>query len=111
MHKSNRPVTFLLIGIFSFVLLLFYTHAFPPTYLFHAGAIPIPGSIPFFALFFLTLFGLGAGILKSNTQGIITGIFGLLFLLLRMLGFTHWFFSLVLVTLFGVIELFLIQKN
>ncbi|MDE2589935.1 MAG: hypothetical protein KGL95_09765 [Patescibacteria group bacterium] len=111
MHKKKRSVTLLLIGILGFLLLLFFTHTFSPTVLFSVVFLTVPSIIPFFLLVFVTLFGLAGFTLNSNLQGILAGLFGILFLLLRMFSFTHWFFTLLLVTLFAVVEMFFLQKS
>lgn len=111
MIKNKQPITLLLIGILSMILFLYEINTISPSYVFTFATIHIPSIIPFFILIFFILFGFAGAICRSITQGIVAGIIGIAYLLLRMLGITHWFFMILLILLFAVIELFLLQKN
>lgn len=111
MRKRFRSLTFLLIGIFSFMLLILLIKSLSPTYVFLWNVIHISIIFPFFILLFLSFSGIIGFLLASKLQGIIIGIFLVAYLLVRLTGLTNWFFLLLMVLLFLIVELFLLKSK
>jgi len=102
---------FLLVPLSLFILLLYLIFFFPPTYQIRLNTITIPIFIPFFLLLFFTVAGFTGLLFKNTLQGMVFGVFCVGYVLLRLFGFTHWFFLLLLVILFALIEIILLKSR
>lgn len=107
MRKNRHLLTLLLLGILGFILLTFLVISYPPQQMIPIFSISIPMTIPFFIIFFLTLFGFSGFFFKRAIQGVVIGFFLTTFLFLRFFQLTHWFFLLLLIILFVIVEIVL----
>lgn len=73
--------------------------------------IPINVLFFFFPILFIFIFSLLSFIFQKKKHGILAGIFLVVYLLLRLLGFTHILFLLILLALLLILELLFANKS
>ena len=111
MRNKKRPFHFLLLAILIGIGLGYVVNAYPPSATFPIAGIQIP-LFPFVALaFLLCSFSFLTYFLHNYLQGLLVAIFIGTYLGMRMAGITHIFFLLVLLALFGSLELFFLKKR
>jgi hypothetical protein len=123
MRHRNRPLSLLLIGLVSFIILACLIYFFPPTAnLTFPETLPnLPFSLenylqipPLFLFFLLTaifFFSIGSYILKSKAHGILIAGLVITFLLFRLYHLTHPFFLILLLALFFTLEMFVSSRG
>jgi hypothetical protein len=116
--KKMKPITrrrhnyiYLLSAILLAITSLYILKNYPPFY-----QIPFMNvGIPILPLFFLSLAGFIYSLLTfifiQKTQGIIVSFFIILYLILRILGLTHWAFGVIVLVLFIISEVYILKKN
>lgn len=109
--RKRHNFLYLLLAILFGIITLYLFYNFPPTYKFSISQLQIP-IIP---LFLISLTGLIFSILTfifiQKTQGIIISFFVILFLVLRLIGLSHWIFLILIIALFITVELFVLKKK
>jgi hypothetical protein len=113
--RKRHNFVYLLFAILLAILTGYIFYNFPPDYKFDLSKYNIPLQIPVLPVF---LFSLIAFIYSACTfifiqkiQGALLSIFTLSYLLIRLLGLTHWIFALLFTALFITVELFIIKKK
>jgi hypothetical protein len=109
--RRRHNFIYLLLGILFAILTIYILFTFPPSSKLAVGNIGIP-IIPIF-LVSLTgfIFCTFTFIFIQKTQGILIGIFVILYLILRMIGLTHWIFLVLVLGLFTAVEFFIFKKK
>ena len=109
--RKRHNYIYLLLGILFAVATIYLVVNFPPTYKFGAMDFAIPIlpivliSLVGFIFCTLTFF------FREKTQGIIVSAFVILYLILRLIGLTHWIFAVLSIALFVTAELFVLKKK
>jgi hypothetical protein len=111
MRKRKRNILFLFLGLISIAALIYSVLNFSPTYGFTIYNLQFTILPIFFALLFSFLFFLFSFILASKRRGLFVGAFIVIYLILRLNNLTHPFFLLILLVLFGSLELFFIKRK
>jgi hypothetical protein len=84
---------------------------FPPSYKIPIQNFGLP-ILPFFLLAIAAfIYSTLTFIFIQKTQGILASVFITVYLILRIIGLTHWIFLALLLALFIAIELFLYKKK
>ena len=99
-------LTFIVIGILSFLFI-----NFPPNYSFEVINLSIPVIYLSFALTFLSIYFLGTFIFRGSVHGIILSALVISYLVLRVVGIRQTFFLFLIIALFISIELLLRKKK
>lgn len=109
--RRRHNYIYLLLGILFGITTIYLFFNFPPTYKF--GAMDF--AIPILPIFLISLVGFIFCSLtfffREKIQGIIVSTFVVLYLILRLIGLTHWIFLLLTVALFITAELFVLKKK
>jgi hypothetical protein len=111
MHKKKRPFWLLVISILSLVALWYLILNYSPIFQFSISNFQFSILIPGFALLFLLVFSLFTFLLNNSRRGFLLGLLAISYLLLRLNGLTSPFFAILLLILFGGIELFFIKRK
>ncbi|HEX7542683.1 MAG TPA: hypothetical protein VF385_01205 [Patescibacteria group bacterium] len=111
MHKKRRPFWLLVVFILSLAGLGYLVLTFSPTSQFSIFNFQFSILIPGLTLLFLLIFSLTTFILSNSRRGFLLGLLVISYLLLRLNGLTSPFFAILLVILFGGIELFFIKRK
>lgn len=103
--QRKTKILFILLTLFSLISLTALTFLNSPEKSFLITKnIFIPILPIFFLLLFLLIFGFFSLVTKNKIQGIIIGVFVVIYFLLRLFNFDSWFFLLLLIILFSIIE-------
>jgi len=111
MWKRKRHILFLFLGLISFVALIYSVLSFAPAYGFTVYGLQLTILPVFFVLLFSFLFFLFSFIFTSKRRGFFVGAFIVIYLILRFNNLTHPFFLLILLILFGSLELFFVKRK
>lgn len=108
--RRRRNYIYLLLAILLAISLLYILKNLPPSF-----AIPVSNTaIPILPIFFLLLIGFIYSLLTfifiKKTQGILISFFIIIYLILRLLGLTHWVFGAIILILFIISEFFIFKK-
>lgn len=114
--KRGNNFLFILLCAINFLALVFILIFLSPQTLlfkFHLASIDIFITIlPFFFLtVFLFLFSFFSLLLKNKRRGAMIGIFFCIYLFLRLNGYNHLFFLLLLIALFVCLEFLFSQSS
>jgi len=104
MHKKKRPFWLLIVFVLSFGALIYLALNYSPSE--SLSLIPV-----FFALLFISTFSLFTFLLNNSRRGFLLGLLVISYLLLRLNGLTSPFFAILLLILFGGIELFFLKRR
>lgn len=109
--RKRHNFIYLLLAILFGIITAYLLYTFPPTHKFSISKLQIP-VIP---IFLISLTGFTFSTLTfifiQKTQGIIISFFVILYLILRLIGLTHWIFLVLFIALFVTIELFVLKKK
>ena len=109
--RKRHNYLYLLLAILFGIILGYLFYNFPPTHKFYVSKL----QIPFLPLFLISLTGFIFSSLTfifiQKTQGIIVSVFIILYLILRLIGLTHWIFAVLFIALFITTELFILKKK
>jgi hypothetical protein len=109
--RRRHNFIYLLLGILFGVGSVYLFFNFPPTYKFGAMDFAVPILPIFLATLAGTIFCTLTFFFREKIQGIIVSTFVVLYLVLRLIGLTHWIFLLLTLALFITAELFVIKKK
>jgi len=111
MKRRKKPIWLLTGGLLSLVIFIYLIVFFSPNFQFSIFNFQLP-ILPVFLLFssFL-LFFFSSFLLNNTRRGIFIGLFGSVYLLLRLLDLTHIFFLIMLLILFTTLEMFFSYKR
>jgi hypothetical protein len=104
MEKRKRPLHLLVLSILTFIVLVFVFFFIPPSSAIQIG-IPINILLFVFPLLFILFYSLLSFLFRKKSHGVIVGALLVLYLLLRLGGFTHPLFFLILLALLLILEL------
>ena len=109
--RRRRNYVYLLLTILLSIALMYVVKNLPPS-----SIIPVMEfGIPILPIFFLLIAGfiytLLTFIFIQKTQGILVSFFVILYLILRLLGLTHWGFGIIIFALFIVSEIIILRKK
>lgn len=109
-RKRHNFLYLLLVILFS-ILTGYLFFNFPPDHKFEIISLEIP-ILPVF-LFLLTgfIFSLLTFIFIQKTQGLVFSLLILFYLILRLIGLTHWIFAVLILALFITTEIFILKKK
>ena len=109
--RKRHNFLYLLLAMLFGIITGYLLYSFPPTYKFPLSSI----QIPILPLFLVSLAGFIFSSLTfifiQKTQGIIVSFFVVLYLILRLIGLTHWIFLGLILALFITVELFIFKKK
>lgn len=109
--RKRHNYIYLLLSILFGILTVYIFYNFPPGYKFPISEIEIPVLPIFFISLAGFIFSLLTFIFIQKTQGLIVSFFVILYLIIRIMGLTHWIFALLVVALFITSELFILKKR
>ena len=109
--RRRRNYIYILLAILLAIALMYIVKNLPPSY-----AIPVSNlKMPILPIFFLAFAGFIYSLLTfifiQKTQGILISFFVILYLILRLLGLTHWGFGIIILALFITSEVFILRKK
>src|ERR1035437_3348994 len=110
MRKRKKYLWLLIISFLSLFSLGYLVLNFSPTFQFSILNLQFTILIPGLILLFLFLFSLFGFILNAR-RGFLLGLLAVSYLLLRLNGLTSPFFAILLLLLFGGIELFFVKRK
>ncbi len=84
---------------------------YPPDFQFSIYNYSLQIIPVFFVLLFVFLYFLFDVLFASRRRGLFAGFFAATYLLLRLSGLTHPFFLVMLIILFGCLELFFVKRK
>ncbi len=111
MKRGRRPWLLFIPGVLSLAALSYLVYYYPPDYQFLISNFQIPVLPVWFVLLFIAVYGIFSFFLNSKRRGFMLSLFAVIYLLLRLNGLTHLLFLLLLIVLFGLIELFYIKRK
>jgi len=111
MHRKKRNFWLLLLSILSLGTLAYLVLNYSPSenlllITYHLSLIPVS-----LLLLFLFIFSLFGSVLKSKRRGFLLGLLVISYLFLRLNGLTSPFFVILLLILFGAVELFFVKRS
>ncbi len=109
--RKKRALPLLLVSILSLIAILFVIYLIPPTYAVALTGIQINILFFFLPLLFIFTYSLLSFVFQKKTHGILAGIFLIFYLILRLGGFTHPLFLLILLALLLILELLFVNKS
>lgn len=109
--RKRHNFIYLLLAILFAISTGYITVNFPPDHMFEIANI----KLSIFPFFFISLsvfvFSLTIFLFKRKSQGTIIASFILAYLIIRLIGLTHWLFAVLIFSLFITLELFILKKK
>jgi hypothetical protein len=116
--EKPRPIArkrfnffYLLLSILFAITTIYLFLNFPPSYKISIYKFSMPIIPVFMASLATFIFCIFTFIFKRKTQGIIFAVFTIVYLIIRLLGLTHWIFLVLILALFITTELFILKKK
>lgn len=109
--RKRHNYIYLFLGVLFGVATFYLFFNFPPTYKFGAMDYTLPILPVFLASLASFIFCTLTFFFREKTQGIIVSAFVVLYLILRLIGLTHWIFLVLSVALFITAELFVFKQK
>jgi hypothetical protein len=111
MRKRKRPLWLLVVFVLSLGASTYLTLSVSPSndlslITYHLSLIPV-----FLLLLFSLVFSLFTFLLNNSRRGFLLGLLTVSYLILRLNGLTSPFFAILLLILFGGIELFFVKRK
>lgn len=110
MKFLNRTLLFIILFVISCALLLFVLIQIDPEQPFPVLSIKLNPLFLLFPVIFLLLFSIGTLMLRNIRRGILLGIFGIAFLLLRFFGYGDILFIAIVALILVLIEAFFFKR-
>ena len=111
MKRRKRHLWLLPVSFLSLAALVYLILNFSPAFQLSIINFQFSILIPALTLLFIFIFSLFAFILNNSRRGFLLGLLIISYLLLRLNGLTSPFFAILLLILFGVIELFFVKRK
>jgi len=111
MHKKRRPFWLLIVFILSLIALGYLVLNYSPVYQFSIYNFRFSILLSGLTLLFLLIFSFFTFILNNSRRGFLLGLLVIAYLSLRLNGLISPFFAILLLILFGGIELFFIKRK
>jgi hypothetical protein len=102
---------YLLLAVLFAISTIYLILNFPPNYKIPVYKFSLPILPIFMASLAAFIFCTFTFVFKRKAQGIIVSIFVILYLILRLIGLTHWIFFILILALFTTTELFILKKK
>ncbi|MEK9176532.1 MAG: hypothetical protein AAB520_03750 [Patescibacteria group bacterium] len=109
--RKRHNYVYLLLSILLAISTAYLFINFSPDYKFTISNFGIPVLPLFFASLISFTFTSLTFFFIQKTQGIIISTLILFYLILRLLGLTHWIFAIMFLSLFITAELFVLKKK
>ena len=109
--RKRHNYIYLLIAILLTIITSYLFVNFSPFHKFLISAVTIPILPIFFAILGLLIFSLSTFIFIGKQHGVVITLIVLGYLLMRLIGLTHWIFLTLSIALLITVELFLIKKK
>jgi hypothetical protein len=117
-QEKPRPIArkrfnffYLLLAILFVITTIYLFLNFPPTYKISLFKFSIPILPVFMTSLAASIFCTFTFIFKRKTQGFIFAVFTITYLIIRLLGLTHWIFGFLFLALFITVEVFIFKKK
>lgn len=108
--RRRRNYIYLLLAILFAISTLYIVRNLPPS----ERLLIMNIGIPILPLFFLSLTGFIYSLLTfifiKKTQGILISFFVIIYLILRLIGLTHWAFGAIILILFLITEILILKR-
>ena len=111
MRKRKKRFWLLLAGLVSFSAFIYTILNYSPDFQLSIVNFQFSVVAVFLCLLFFSLFFLSGFILNNQRRGALVGLYVIIYLILRLNSLTNPFFAILLLVLFGVIELFFVKRN
>jgi len=111
MKRKKRHLWLLVVSILSLGALGYLILNLSPTDQFSIFNFQFSVLIPALTILFLLIFSLVTFLLSNSRRGFLLGLLVISYLLLRVNGLTSPFFTILLLILFGGIELFFVKRK
>lgn len=121
MKRKKRPIWLLVLSSLLLASLVYLVLNFPPTHKFTIYNLSFDPWLRtkgqftilplFFILLFSTLYSLFTALLSNKRRGLLIALFFSIYLILRLINLTHPFFLILLIALFGGIEIFFVKRK
>jgi hypothetical protein len=111
MHKKRRPFWLLIFFVLSLVGLGYLVMNFSPSSQLPILKFELPILPVGLMLLFLVVFSFVTFLLNNSRRGFLLGLLVISYLLLRLNGLTSPFFAILLLLIFGGIELFFVKRK
>ncbi|OGH32270.1 MAG: hypothetical protein A3E70_00095 [Candidatus Levybacteria bacterium RIFCSPHIGHO2_12_FULL_40_44] len=109
--RKRHNFVYLLLAILLAISTAYIFFSFSPEYKFTV----LNSGVPVLPIFLTSLIGFIFSVLTfifiQKTQGIVISLLILFYLILRLVGLTHWLFGALFLALFVTVELFVIKKK
>ncbi len=109
--RKRHNYVYLLLSVLFGILTSYIFLTFPPNYKFLTSNLGVPIFPIFFASLIILIFSFLTFIFIKKIQGIVVSVIFSAFLVLRLIGLTHWIFALLLLALLITIEVFLYKQK
>ena len=98
--RKRRNYIYLLLAILFAILTGYIFFSYPPEHKFLAANFGFP-IVPFFLISLIAvIYNLLVFIFIQKTQAVLVSVLLLIYLILRLIGLTHWLFALLFLALF-----------
>jgi len=111
MRKRKKHLWLLILSALSLGALVYLILNVSPTDQFSIFNFQFSILIPALTILFILIFSLTTFILNNSRRGLLLGLLIISYLLLRLNGLTSPFFAILLLILFGGIELFFVKRK
>ncbi len=116
--RKRHNYAYLLASILLSILISYLFVNFSPYHKFQVPALPAGGSnisIPILPIFFtllgILIFSISTFLFIQKQHGVVLTLTILGYLLMRLIGLTHWIFLILVIGLLITVELFIIKKK
>lgn len=109
--RKRHNFIYLLLAILLAISTVYIFLTFPPEYKIQLTNFGVPVLPIFLASLTGFIFSALTFIFIQKAQGFIAACFVLIYLILRLIGLTHWIFAVMFIALFITIELFIIKQK
>lgn len=109
--RKRHNYAYLLASILLLILISYLFVNFSPFHKFQISNLLIPILPIFFTFLGLLIFSLSTFLFIQKQHGVVLTLTILGYLLMRLIGLTHWIFLALVVGLIVVLELFIIKKK
>lgn len=109
--RKRHNFAYLLLAILFAISTAYIFLSFPPEHKLQLSSFGIPVLPIFLASSTGFIFSSLTFIFIQKTQGLLFSLLVLSYLILRLIGLTHWIFAVMFIALFSTIELFVLKKK
>lgn len=109
--RKRHNYAYLLASVLFLILISYLSVNYSPFHKFQISTLAVPILPIFFTLLGLLIFSLSTFVFIQKQHGVVLTLMILGYLLMRLIGLTHWIFLILVLGLLVALELFIIKKK